>query len=185
MPVFTLTGASGGGKSTIIAALKNRGFNTQPEIGRALVREQIKQNGTALPWQDMTAFRTLLFNRSVEMFDKLQNERGVYFFDRSFTDAIASFRTTDEVVPPRYFTAAKIRQLANPILICAPWTEIFKQDAERKHDFEYVLADYHANIATYKDFGYDLVEIPQLPVEQRVDFILSIQAIKQALTDTQ
>lgn len=119
MPIFTLTGASGGGKSTIIAALKNRGFNTQPEIGRALVREQIKQNGTALPWQDMTAFRTLLFNRSVEMFDKLQNERGVYFFDRSFTDAIASFRTTDEVVPPRYFTAAKIRQLANPILICA------------------------------------------------------------------
>lgn len=184
MPIFTLTGASGGGKSTIIAELNRRGFNTQLEIGRELVREQLEQNGKALPWQDMAAFRELLFNRSIELFDKLQNKLGIYFFDRSFIDAIASFRTTNETVPQQYLAAAKMRQLTNPILTCAPWSEIYQQDAERKHDFEYALKDHQANIATYQDFGYNLAEIPQLSVKKRVDFILSIQVIKQALINT-
>lgn len=185
MPIFTLTGASGGGKSTIIAALKRRGFNTQLEIGRELVHEQLQQNGKALPWQDMSAFRELLFERSLALFDKLRDEQGVYFFDRSFIDAIASFSLGDEQVPQEYLTAVKTRSFANPILTCAPWPEIYKQDAERKHDFDYALTDYDANITTYQNLGYDLVEIPQLPVDQRVDFILSIKAIKQALADTQ
>lgn len=185
MPIFVFTGASGSGKSTIIAALKGRGFNTQLEIGRELVREQMAQNGTALPWQDMSAFRDLLFSRSLALFDKLQNEVGVYFFDRSFIDAIASFKITGEAVPDEYLTAATCRPLANPILTCAPWPEIYQQDVERKHDFEYALKDYQANITTYQEFGYNCVEIPQLSVKKRVDFILSIPVIKQALTDAE
>lgn len=183
MPIFTLTGASGGGKSTIIAALKHRGYNTQLEIGRELVREQMLQNGTALPWQNMGEFRKLLFNRSIELFDQMQNPHEVYFFDRSFIDAIASFKVTDQAVPQEYLAAAQTRQFANPILVCAPWAEIYRQDEERQHDFEYALKDHQANITTYSDFAYELVEIPQLSVKQRVDFILSIPAIQQALTN--
>ncbi|PCI85892.1 MAG: hypothetical protein COB24_11550 [Hyphomicrobiales bacterium] len=184
MPIFALTGASGAGKSTIIAELKRRGFNTQQEIGRELVREQLAQNGKTLPWLDMAAFRELLFHRSLALFDQLYNDNGVCFFDRSFIDAIASFRVTNEAVPQQYLAAAKARQFANPILICTPWSEIYQQDAERKHKFEYALKDHQANIETYQDFGYNFLKIPQLPVKKRVDFILSNQMIKQALADT-
>ena len=49
MPIFVITGASGGGKSAILQELAERGFRTQPEIGRALVKQQLEIDGHALP----------------------------------------------------------------------------------------------------------------------------------------
>ena len=51
-----------------------------------------------------------------------------------------------------------------------PWPEIFRQDRERKQDFDQAVRTYDALVATYTAVGYDLVVIPWLPSTNGCDF---------------
>lgn len=68
------------------------------------------------------------------------------FFDRSFLDAIAYSTLIGQPVSPAMLEAAERRRFANPIFVCPPWREVFAQDSERQHDFEFARKDYAANI---------------------------------------
>jgi predicted ATPase len=69
--------------------------------------------------------------------------------------------------------------------ITPPWREIFRQDHERRQDFEAVRT-YDALAATYSALDYDLVEIPRVPVEQRMRFVLdNVGAISTSAYDPQ
>lgn len=180
MKLFVLTGASGGGKSTLLAALAERGFRTQPEIGRILVEEQLASGGNALPWSDPVAFRDLLFQRSLEAFDRHKASNEIVIFDRSFLEAIAYCRLIGEAVPSFMSAEAANRRFHDPVFVCPPWREIFTQDAERRHDFDYACRDHDANVATYRGQGYQLVELPREPVSSRVEIVK--KAIEKALS---
>lgn len=51
-----ISGCSGNGKSTLIAELGRRGHTVVEAPGRRIVREELKAEGSALPWIDETAF---------------------------------------------------------------------------------------------------------------------------------
>lgn len=53
-----------------------------------------------------------------------------------------------------------------------PWREIYRNDTERKQDFAEAIASYDAAVATYREFGYEPVDVPKLSVAERTDFIL-------------
>jgi predicted ATPase len=55
----TISGCSSGGKSTLLAELRRRGFATMDEPGRRVVAEELKRGGRALPWADAVAFARL------------------------------------------------------------------------------------------------------------------------------
>jgi predicted ATPase len=172
MPNFVITGASGGGKSSLIAALAAQGYATVPEAGRQIVTEQMTTQGTALPWLDQAAFMDLLFDRSIAAFDHTSGTaEGPVFFDRSFLEAIAYGSVIGRRAPRHMLQAAGERRFDSPVFVCPPWPEIFTQDSERRHDFEFARKDYQANIATYTTAGYALVEVPRTSVSKRVAFI--------------
>lgn len=172
MPKFVITGASGAGKSTLIAALAAAGYATVPEAGRQIVSEQAGSHGTALPWLDRVAFMELLFARSIAAFDQTADEAGeTVFFDRSFIEAIAYGKVIAHPAPQAMLEAAAARTFNNPVFVCPPWREIFTTDAERQHDFAFATRDYKANVEAYLAAGYDLVEVPRVPVVERATFI--------------
>lgn len=172
MAKFVITGASGAGKSTLIAALAAQGYPTVPETGRQIVAEQVARQGSALPWLDQAAFIDLLFARSIAAFDHTAGTaEGCVFFDRSFLEAIAYGAVIARPAPETMLQAAHERRFANPVFVCPPWREIFAQDRERQHDFEFARTDYAANIETYAAAGYELVEVPRAAVSERVAFI--------------
>jgi predicted ATPase len=86
----TISGCSSGGKSTLLAELRQRGFATVDEPGRRIVGEELERGGTALPWVDAVAFA----RRAVEM--SLADRAGAdtsarwVFFDRGLIDAAAA-----------------------------------------------------------------------------------------------
>ena len=80
--LVVLTGASGGGKTTLLQALATRGFTVVEEAGRRIVAEQLAQGGSATPWQDRAAFRDLLFARSLDAFQQVADRPGPVFLDR-------------------------------------------------------------------------------------------------------
>ncbi|MBN9554045.1 MAG: AAA family ATPase, partial [Alphaproteobacteria bacterium] len=47
---IAISGCSGGGKSTLLDALRQRGFTVVEEPGRRVVRHEIETGGNALPW---------------------------------------------------------------------------------------------------------------------------------------
>ena len=172
MPKFVITGASGGGKSTLIAALATEGYPTVPEAGRQIVTEQLALKGTALPWLDQAAFMDLLFARSVTAFDQAGEARQqTVFFDRSFLEAIAYGTLIGRATPPDMLQATESRRFEELVFVCPPWGKIFTTDDERQHDFDFAIRDYEANVAAYSAAGYALVEIPRASVQERVTFI--------------
>ena len=59
------------------------------------------------------------------------------------------------------------------VFIFPPWDSIFINDQERKQDFDEAVATYENMVSAYTRFGYQLVEVPKLSVEERVEFILA------------
>lgn len=174
MGKFVLTGASGGGKSTLLAALGKQGLQIHPEIGRLIVREQMQMKGDALPWDNQTAFRDLLFHRSIKAYDSCTDGPDSHcFFDRSFVEALAYSRLMGIPVPQSMQNEIDKRVFCNPVFVCPPWPEIFVTDSERKHDFKHALRDFEATISAYKTLGYHLVEIPKLTIGKRIEFVLN------------
>ncbi|MCY0093189.1 AAA family ATPase [Hoeflea ulvae] len=172
MPKFVITGASGGGKSTLISALAAKGYATVPEVGRRIVAEQVATHGTALPWLDQAAFMDLLFARSIEAFDEAGDAAGeIVFFDRSFYEALAYGAVIGRPVPQTMAAAAAARRFDTPVFVCPPWQDIFTTDDERRHGFDFALRDHAANVAIYQAAGYTLVELPRVPVAERVGLI--------------
>lgn len=172
MPPFVITGASGGGKSTLIAALAARGLATQPEIGREIVREQVACGGTALPWADRRAFCDLLFQRSLAAYDAWAGHPGPVFFDRSFAEALGYEALIGQLPTAAAWAAARARPFAQPVFLCPLWPEIFVPDAERRHDIAFAQADLAATLDAYRALGCRLVEVPRAPLEDRVAFVL-------------
>ena len=60
------------------------------------------------------------------------------------------------------------------VFMAPPWKEIFGRDAERKQSFGEAQATNEAMVETYSGLGYELVQLPFEPVEERVRFVLAV-----------
>jgi len=46
---YVITGGPGSGKTSLIEALRSRGYNSTVEAGRAIIQDQVAIDGRALP----------------------------------------------------------------------------------------------------------------------------------------
>jgi len=169
---YIITGCSGGGKSTLLAALRARGFECVNEVGRQIVQQQLRIGGDGTPWQDQVKFRELLLSHYMSVFEQVAERKRPVFFDRGIPEGIGYSRLVNVPTLEHHRAAARIYRYAKKVFLTPPWREIFKTDEERRHSFEDALAEYELTLEVYPRFGYELVEIPKLPVAERVDFIL-------------
>lgn len=163
-----ISGCSGGGKSTLLYELVNRGYIVVPEVGRQIVKEQTVIKGDALPWINLDKFLELALSRYLFQFNSHLNAKRLIFFDRGIVDAVQL-----DLTQPDYFQqAAKMFKYNQLVFLVPPWEEIFGNDAERKHNFESAKKEFNELLIKYKTFGYETVLIPKTSVKERVDFIL-------------
>ncbi len=174
-----LTGASGGGKSTLLAELAAHGFTVAEEPGRRIVAEQLVVGGRATPWQDRAAFRDLLFARSLTAFEQMADRPGPVFFDRGIIEAIAYSRQHGLAMPEAWLAPARACRYARPVFVTPPWRAIFRNDAERRKIWTEVLDDYRATVEAYEAAGYRLVEVPRAAVAERAAFVMRHAGIAQ------
>lgn len=169
-----ISGCSGGGKSTLISELSNRGYVVVHEPGRQIVKEQLAINGDALPWSNLEKFLDLALSRYLFQFNSQQEQKQLVFFDRSIIDAVQL-----KTIQPEYFrNAANNFRYNRLVFLVPPWEEIFASDAERKHGFESAKKEFDELLIKYREFGYETILIPKIPVKERVDFILNKLGVK-------
>ena len=169
-----ITGGPGSGKSTLIEALASAGFPAMPEAGRSIIQDQVRIGGPALPWADRQAFAELMLAWELRSYrEALSLETaGPVFFDRGAPDVIGYLRLCGLEVPGHVLAAAREFSYGRRVFLAPPWRDIFHEDQERKQSWAEAEATCRAMVEIYTELGYELVELPPVPVDERVEFIL-------------
>jgi len=170
---IVLTGGPGSGKTTLLEALAAAGHVTSPEAGRAIIRRQQAIDGEALPWKDRALFAELMLDRELEAHARAESADGPVFFDRGVPDVVGYLTLCGLPVPAHMERAAQDIRYDRRVFIAPVWPEIFGQDAERKQDLDEARRTFDAMAETYPRFGYELIELPQASVAERLDFVLT------------
>jgi len=167
----TISGCSGGGKSTLLSELRRRGFATITEPGRRIVAEELKRGGSALPWVDAVAFARRAIE--VSLADRATAEPGArwVFFDRGLIDAAAALEhLTGE---PAVQSLGLVYRYNTRLFLAPPWPEIYTLDQERRHGLTEAVAEYDRLIGVYPSLDYDIHVLPKVRVAERADWILA------------
>ncbi|GIN96018.1 ATP-binding protein [Siminovitchia terrae] len=170
-----ITGGPGAGKTTLLDELQKNNHEYVPEVARKIIQTQISSNGDALPWGNVTNYRDLMLDQSIESylsaFSNPSNQP--LFFDRGIPDALAYSYLINIPTSEKLESAVKRYRYNKRVFILPPWKDIYKTDAERKQDFEEAVATYKVMFRTYEKLEYELIEVPKIGVKQRVSFILN------------
>jgi predicted ATPase len=169
---FIMTGGPGSGKSSLIDALTRHGYARTVEAGRAIIQDQVDIGGNALPWADRALFAEFMLAWEMRSYRIAQEHRGPVFFDRGVPDVMGYLRLVNLPVPPHVIRAASEFRYNRCVFIARPWKEIFHPDRERKQDFDEAVRTYESLAFTYKELGYELVELPCVSIDERVQFVL-------------
>jgi predicted ATPase len=167
-----LTGGPGSGKSTLIDALQQAGFSRSIEAGRGIIQDQVSIGGPAVPWNDRALFAELMLCWEMRSYRVAEQQRGPVFFDRGVPDVVGYLRLSNLSVPTYFEKAAETFRYNRSVFIAPAWREIFQQDRERKQDFDEAVRTYEVLAETYNGLGYELIELPRVPVAERVRFVL-------------
>lgn len=168
---FVITGGPGAGKTSLIEALAAAGCATMPEAGRRIIRQQQETGGRALPWIDPVAFADAMLAHDVESYAGGHNLKGPVFFDRGIPDVVGYLQLEGITVPPHISQAASTYRYHPRVFICPPWPAIYATDSERKQTLAVAEHTYEAMVAVYTALGYELVEVPRVPMAERVNFV--------------
>ncbi|EGX6965049.1 TPA: AAA family ATPase [Vibrio alginolyticus] len=169
--LIVFTGGPGAGKTSVIEQLKTQGFICAPETGRQIIQTQVANHGSALPWNDKQAFRDEMMKVEVSNYRAFNVHQGNVFFDRSIVDVYGYSKLEQLPISHELITHCQTLRYHSQVFIFPPWTSIFSNDEERKQDFSEAVATYQQMVNAYHKFGYQLIEVPKMSVEDRVAFI--------------
>lgn len=172
--LYIITVGPGAGKTTLLDELNHQGLITVPEEGRRVIKEQMGSGGEGLPWLNKELFAELMFEESVKTYQKISQavHTKPVFFDRGILDTLGYMRLENIPVPASMASKAGDMVYQNNIFILPPWKEIYENDAERKQTFEKAGETFECMKEIYQEYGYTIIEVPKLPVQDRVNFIL-------------
>lgn len=173
---IALIGGPSTGKTTLINALKSKGFLCMEEISRQITLEAQENGIEQLFLEDPLLFsEQLLSGRQKQFIEADVNKHAFVFFDRGLPDVVAYLDYLGSSYPNTFKAICRTYKY-NFIFILKPWKEIHKQDNERYETFEQAQEIHKFLVKSYKEFGYTMVEIPFGTVEERMDFITNYLA---------
>jgi predicted ATPase len=68
--------------------------------------------------------------------------------------------------------AVELFRYAPTVFAAPPWEATYRNDAERKQSFDEAVATYRVVVDACVEAGYDVVDLPEATIEERVAFIL-------------
>lgn len=170
---FVLTGGPGSGKTTLLDALAAAGLRTMPEAGRAVIRDQVRIDGPALPWRDRTLFAEAMLVHDLAAYRRAEAEAegAPIVFDRALPDG-AGYLALCGLPVPEHLARAVAELRYHPRVFLAPfWPEIFGADEERRQDAAEAERTAAMMTQTYRAAGYGIVMLPKATVAERVAFV--------------
>jgi len=167
---IVLTGGPGGGKTSIIEALRQLGYPVVEETGRSMIRERLNRGLSPRP--EPAEFARLLFETDLEHYRRLAGSKELTFFDRSFLDGACLLAGVNKTYYEHIGATLKSCRFNRRVFITPPWKDIYCNDGERDQTFEEAVASYETLDAWYRKMGYEPEAVPFGSVGDRVEYIL-------------
>lgn len=174
--LVVITGGPGSGKTTLVDHLAALGHARTEEAGRAVIRDQREIDGPGLAWRDDALFTELMLAWEIRSHREAAALPGPVFCDRGVPDLVGYLLLRGLPVPAHVDAAARRFRYRRTVFLAPPWPEIFTGDAERHQSWEEALRTGQAMREAYPRYGYDLVELPRVPVAERGRFVLAALA---------
>jgi predicted ATPase len=170
--LIVITGGPGAGKTTLVDLLRENGFATMPEAGRAIIQDQSAVGGTGLPWSDTALFAELMLSWDIRSYHWALTQTGPVFFDHAVPCVAGYFNLLGRDVPQHVEAAVAAFPYRPKVFIVPPWPEIYRTDSERHQSLDEAERTYDAMAETYVRNGYDVVELPRTDPYTRMQFVL-------------
>ena len=165
------TGGPGSGKTSVIEALRARGYLCVDEVGRQIIKEQMAIGGDGHHGGDRLKYRELMLSRSIFAYQAVEERKDPVFFDRGIPDLIGYGALIGAETPLHILRAAALFRSNKRVFIFSSWPEIYGQDDERKQDFAEAHETWRVMAETYPQSGYELVEVPRMGISERAEFV--------------
>ncbi len=167
-----LTGGPGVGKTSLLNALAGAGYGCVPEVARVIIVEEVEKGGNALPWGDTALYTSYMLERSLADYLANCNNSQLTFFDRGLPDTLAYARLIGLEMADEVEQVCTAYRYDTIVFLLPFWEEIYCRDNERKQSVEEAMETDRVMRETYLSLGYRVVEVPRVPVAERVAFIL-------------
>jgi predicted ATPase len=166
---FVITGGPCAGKTTTCNALIARGHRVLPEPARLEIELKLAAGRTIQDIVSDPDWLPSVVRRSTAQEKALPHD-GVYFLDRATPDSVAYYRVGDKEIDPLLESAlTEIRYRKVFLLDLVEYTT----DYARPETPEQARVLHEAIRVAYQDQGYEIIDVPVLPPEERVDYILA------------
>ena len=165
-----LTGSPSSGKTTTINSVHHAEISCYEEVSRTVISAS-QANGAQRPFlEHPLAFSEAIFESRLHDYFKESNAP-VQLYDRGIHDVVAYLHELGDDVPCS-MNEDCINFTYDKVFIFPPWEAIFKQDAQRKEDFNEANKLHNALVETYNAFGMECIEVPRVSVAKRLAFIV-------------
>jgi predicted ATPase len=164
-----ITGAPCSGKTSLLKELSKKGYKWYPEIARVYI-EQEKEKGRTL--KEIRAnegeFQKGLVNTKLDL-EKNSDTQSIIFFDRAMPDSITYYRVGN--LDPNFVLDDCFNYKYKKVFIFDR-LEYVLDGARTEDDTTASFLDKWLE-DDYKSLGYDVIRVPVMSINDRVDFILS------------
>jgi len=168
---FIVTGAPGSGKTSIILALKQLGYNAIPEFAREIISEQRTIEGEGIYDRNPFLFKELMLSRAIQDYQQRQNKELNFFFDRGIPDILA-YSDCFNLVKAAEVNAARYFRYNKTVFFAPSWRDIYTSDKDRLINFD-EAKQFGDNLhKIYTELHYDVVELPHISPHDRAEFII-------------
>ena len=167
---YVITGGPGSGKTTTVNLLKERGYITTFEHARHyLDTQRLKGKSVEEIRKNQVTFQRGVLNMQIEQENQISPDVCV-FLDRAIPDALAYYRFLNLAEDEKLTAALRTVSYKKVfILDCLPLINDYArtEDAVAQKKIHALLVE------VYESLGFPIVQVPLLPPEKRVDFILN------------
>ena len=169
-----ITGSPGSGKTTLIKGLKNRGYEVFDEFSRSLIKSHENEGGENLFLKDPINFSARLLKKRIKQFNDAKRikkaKKNLVFYDRGIQEIFGYLKA---IGLEKSSWNKKLTQYRYDIVfIASPWQEIYINDKERFETFKEAKI-YYPFIKDSYEIIHELIEIPKIDIERRIDFVES------------
>jgi len=165
---FVFAGGPGAGKTTVLDALRGRGFVCLPDVARAIIKARLS-NGLS-PRPPEAEFARAVFDGDVANYEGAPSQ-GICFFDRGVVDSLGSLCQCRAMSQDDVDANLRRYPYNELVLVFPPWEEIYQTDSERDQTFPESVRVFESVKSWYGRCGYKIHEVPLGNLEDRVEYI--------------
>ena len=168
--IYVITGGPGFGKTSLVEELRRSGYHCSGEFARDLIQSQQDSGGNILPWKNPRLFQQNILQKRIDFFESVP-DGSFAFADRGISDQLAFARYRGFGIPEVLSDNSQKYRYASQVFVTPPWPEIFTNDTIRTETYEEATRIHEFVVETYLKLNYQVVELPLLPVDQRVKYL--------------